>query len=150
MNKLRILLADDHDVVRRGIRCLLEERPDWVVCGEARTGREAFARVNDEAAMSSVGSELGQALYAQGRFDEAADWCRVAEERAPETDLLEQMDALMFRGEALLDHARVLCVQDRTEDAAASIERALELFETKQSSVLVATARALFADVAVA
>lgn len=43
MNKLRILLADDHDVVRRGIRCLLEERPDWIVCGEARTGREAVA-----------------------------------------------------------------------------------------------------------
>jgi DNA-binding NarL/FixJ family response regulator len=43
LNKLRILLADDHDVVRRGIRCLLEERPDWVVCGEARTGREAVA-----------------------------------------------------------------------------------------------------------
>lgn len=43
MNQVRILLADDHDVVRRGIRCLLEERPNWVVCGEARTGREAVA-----------------------------------------------------------------------------------------------------------
>jgi DNA-binding NarL/FixJ family response regulator len=43
LNKLRILLADDHDVVRRGIRGLLEERPDWVVCGEAKTGREAVA-----------------------------------------------------------------------------------------------------------
>jgi DNA-binding NarL/FixJ family response regulator len=43
LKKLRILLADDHDVVRHGIKCLLEERPDWVVCGEARTGREAVA-----------------------------------------------------------------------------------------------------------
>jgi DNA-binding NarL/FixJ family response regulator len=43
LNKLRILLADDHDIVRRGIRCLLEERPDWTVCGEAKTGREAVA-----------------------------------------------------------------------------------------------------------
>ncbi len=43
MNKLRILLADDHDVVRRGIKGVLEERPDWTVCGEARTGREAVA-----------------------------------------------------------------------------------------------------------
>lgn len=41
--KLRILLADDHDVVRRGIRCLIEEREDWEVCGEARTGRESVA-----------------------------------------------------------------------------------------------------------
>src|SRR4051794_17643409 len=39
----RILLADDHDVVRRGLRGLLEAQPDWVVCAEARTGREAVA-----------------------------------------------------------------------------------------------------------
>jgi DNA-binding NarL/FixJ family response regulator len=36
-----ILLADDHDIVRRGLRGLLEERPGWRVCGEARNGREA-------------------------------------------------------------------------------------------------------------
>lgn len=38
---LRILLADDHDIVRRGLRELLEEQPGWEVCGEAGTGREA-------------------------------------------------------------------------------------------------------------
>ena len=38
---LRILLADDHDIVRRGLRELLEEQPGWEVCGEAATGREA-------------------------------------------------------------------------------------------------------------
>jgi DNA-binding NarL/FixJ family response regulator len=37
----RILLADDHDVVRRGLRTLLEGNPGFEVCGEARTGREA-------------------------------------------------------------------------------------------------------------
>jgi DNA-binding NarL/FixJ family response regulator len=37
----RILLADDHDVVRRGLRALLEAKPGFEVCGEARTGREA-------------------------------------------------------------------------------------------------------------
>lgn len=39
---LRILLADDHDIVRRGLRDLLEEQPGWEVCGEAATGREAL------------------------------------------------------------------------------------------------------------
>ena len=39
---LRILLADDHDIVRRGLRELLEEQPGWEVCGEAGTGREAL------------------------------------------------------------------------------------------------------------
>src|SRR5678815_1577472 len=38
---LRILVADDHTVVRRHIRNILQEEKDWVVCGEARTGREA-------------------------------------------------------------------------------------------------------------
>ena len=41
---VRILIADDHDVVRMGIRLLLESQPGWVVCGEARTGREAVAK----------------------------------------------------------------------------------------------------------
>jgi DNA-binding NarL/FixJ family response regulator len=38
---LRILLADDHDLIRSGLRYLLEKRPDWTVCGEASNGRLA-------------------------------------------------------------------------------------------------------------
>jgi DNA-binding NarL/FixJ family response regulator len=38
--KLRILLADDHEIVRRGLRALLEEHEGWEVCGEASDGRE--------------------------------------------------------------------------------------------------------------
>src|SRR6185369_2320109 len=41
MGTLRILLADDHTVVRQGLRKLLEERPDWEVIAEAGDGREA-------------------------------------------------------------------------------------------------------------
>jgi DNA-binding NarL/FixJ family response regulator len=38
---LRILIADDHEVARRGIRSLLEGHEGWEVCGEAKDGREA-------------------------------------------------------------------------------------------------------------
>jgi DNA-binding NarL/FixJ family response regulator len=38
---LRILIADDHEVARRGIRSLLESHPGWEVCAEARDGRDA-------------------------------------------------------------------------------------------------------------
>ena len=38
---IRILLADDHEVVRRGLRALLETHPGWEVCGEAADGRAA-------------------------------------------------------------------------------------------------------------
>ncbi len=37
----RILLVDDHELVRRGLRALLEMQPGWVVCGEAADGRTA-------------------------------------------------------------------------------------------------------------
>src|ERR1035437_1904609 len=37
----RILLADDHETVRKGLRSILGARPDWEICGEAANGREA-------------------------------------------------------------------------------------------------------------
>ena len=40
---LRILIADDHELVRRGVRSLLESQPGWEVCGEASNGRQAVA-----------------------------------------------------------------------------------------------------------
>src|ERR1700693_4785774 len=41
MYPLRILIADDHEVVREGMRALIEHEPGWEVCGTAMTGREA-------------------------------------------------------------------------------------------------------------
>jgi DNA-binding NarL/FixJ family response regulator len=41
MGALRILVADDHDVVRQGVRALLHQQPGWNVAWEAATGREA-------------------------------------------------------------------------------------------------------------
>jgi DNA-binding NarL/FixJ family response regulator len=39
--KLRILIADDHEVVRRGLCTLLQTHEGWEICGEAKDGREA-------------------------------------------------------------------------------------------------------------
>jgi len=41
--KVRILIADDHDIVRRGMKPLIESEWGWEICGEARDGREALA-----------------------------------------------------------------------------------------------------------
>jgi len=43
LNPFRILVADDHEVVRHGLRSLLESQPNWMVCGEASDGGEAVA-----------------------------------------------------------------------------------------------------------
>ncbi len=42
MNTLRIVLADDHTIVRHGLRVLLERQPGLLVVGEASNGREAI------------------------------------------------------------------------------------------------------------
>jgi DNA-binding NarL/FixJ family response regulator len=47
MNKIRILLADDHDIVRKGLRLVLAQEADFEVVGEARDGVEALARARD-------------------------------------------------------------------------------------------------------
>ncbi len=39
--KLRIMIADDHEVVRRGLCMLLQTHEGWEICGEAKDGREA-------------------------------------------------------------------------------------------------------------
>ncbi len=45
MHKFKILLADDHEIVRRGLRAILAARPDWDVVGESITGRQALEDV---------------------------------------------------------------------------------------------------------
>jgi class 3 adenylate cyclase len=86
---------------------------------------DAFQRAHDEAAASSVASELGDALYAQERYVEAADWCRFAQEHAPEGDVVAQFlwrglqakllarDGLLGEGEA--EAAKALGMVDRTD-----------------------------------
>jgi DNA-binding NarL/FixJ family response regulator len=44
---MRILIADDHDIIRRGVRALLATRQGWEVCAEATTGREAVVKAEE-------------------------------------------------------------------------------------------------------
>lgn len=39
---VRILIVDDHEVVRQGLRTILRARPEWQICGEAENGRQAL------------------------------------------------------------------------------------------------------------
>lgn len=41
---LRILIADDHDIVREGLRAILQGHKNWIICDEAATGREAVEK----------------------------------------------------------------------------------------------------------
>jgi DNA-binding NarL/FixJ family response regulator len=55
---ISILIADDHAVVRRGLRALLETQPNWKVIAEASSGREAVekaAALNPQVAILDIG-----------------------------------------------------------------------------------------------
>ena len=61
MTALRILLADDHTVVRQGLRKVLEARPEWQVVAEAGDGREAVRlaeETNPDVAILDVAMPL--------------------------------------------------------------------------------------------
>jgi DNA-binding NarL/FixJ family response regulator len=47
MKKLRILLADDHKIVREGLRTLINSQPDMQVVGEAANGREVLVKARE-------------------------------------------------------------------------------------------------------
>ena len=44
---MRILIADDNDIVRRGVRGILARVANWEVCGEARDGSEALRKARE-------------------------------------------------------------------------------------------------------
>ncbi|OFW38779.1 MAG: DNA-binding response regulator [Acidobacteria bacterium RIFCSPLOWO2_12_FULL_67_14b] len=61
MAKLRLLLGDDHTLVRQGLRKILEERPEWEVVAEVGDGREAIRKavaLRPDVAVLDVGMPL--------------------------------------------------------------------------------------------
>lgn len=80
MNKIRVLIADDHAVVRSGLRQLMGDQPDLEVVGEAGDGREALEKVKSlkpnvivlDIAMPGVSG-----LEAAGLIKEAVPSCQI-------------------------------------------------------------------------
>jgi DNA-binding NarL/FixJ family response regulator len=73
--KLRILVADDHELVRRGIRGLLRARRDWKVVGEATNGREAVekaTKLKPDVAILDISMPDLDGLQATRQIREAA------------------------------------------------------------------------------
>ncbi len=73
MNQIRILLADDHTVIRRGLRALLERQTGFVVVAEAADGREAVDAAvaqNPDVAVIDIGMPNLNGIEAATRITE--------------------------------------------------------------------------------
>jgi two-component system, NarL family, response regulator NreC len=80
MSRLRILLADDHTVVRQGLRKILEDRPQWEVVAEAADGREAVRQaeeVKPDVAIVDVAMPLLNGIEAVRQIARKASGTRV-------------------------------------------------------------------------
>ncbi|HXE10997.1 MAG TPA: response regulator transcription factor [Bryobacteraceae bacterium] len=70
---LRILLADDHTIMRNGLRLLLERQSDFVVVAEAENGREAVeltARENPDIVIMDIGMPVLNGIEAAKRISD--------------------------------------------------------------------------------
>jgi DNA-binding NarL/FixJ family response regulator len=67
MNRVRILVADDHEIVRRGLISLIKSHPDWEICAEANNGRQAVEKANQtkpDVAILDIGMPVLNGLEA--------------------------------------------------------------------------------------
>ncbi|HEX7959178.1 MAG TPA: response regulator transcription factor [Terriglobales bacterium] len=80
MNPVAILIVDDHTVVRRGLRALLETQPGWTICGEASNGNEGVekaAQQQPDVVILDIGMPEMNGVVATVRIREVAPHARV-------------------------------------------------------------------------
>jgi len=109
MAVLRILIADDHSVVRAGLRTLLECRPGWEVCAEASDGRDAVekaAKLKPDVAVLDIGMPLLNGVEATRRIHSSSPDTEILILTMHESDdLVQQVVEAGARGYILKDDA---------------------------------------------
>jgi DNA-binding NarL/FixJ family response regulator len=119
---VRILVADDHEMVRRGICSLLRERKDWEVCGEVTNGRDAVERaieLRPNVVVMDVTMPLLGGLEATRRIRKALPDCEVLILTMHESEqLIRELLAAGAHGYLLKTDAGQL-VADAVESLAA-------------------------------
>ncbi len=116
--KLRILIADDHEVVRRGLCALLQAHDGWEICGEAKDGREAVemaSQLKPDVVILDVGMPNLNGLAATRQLTQHDSRCKVI--------VLTITDSDQVIGEALDAGARGFVLKsDAARDLVSAVE----------------------------
>lgn len=131
---MRILIADDHAVVRAGLRALLESRSAWEVCAEASDGREAVEKalkLKPDVAVLDIGMPLLNGVEATRRIRASSSHTEILILTMHESDdLVHQVVQAGARGYILKDDAdRVLLA------AVDSVSHHKPYFSTRVSAL---------------
>jgi DNA-binding NarL/FixJ family response regulator len=109
MSTIRILVADDHEIVREGLRAIIERQPGWEVCGDAATGREAISqaeKLKPDIIVMDIGMPELNGLDAARQIRKATPEVEVLMFTANETeDVIRQVFQSGARGYLLKNEA---------------------------------------------
>ncbi len=135
---LRILIADDHAVVRAGLRALLESHDGWQVCAEALDGRDAVekaAKQKPDIAILDIGMPLLNGVEAARQIRKASQDTEILILTMHQSDdLVQQVVEAGARGYILKDEAdRVLLA------AVGALRQHKSYFSNRVSSAAEAT-----------
>ena len=118
-SKIKILLVDDHEVVRMGVRTLLERRPGFVVVGEAGSAQEAVTQARQaqpDVIVMDIRMPNGNGIEA----------CREIRGERPETRVImltSYADDEAVYGSIMAGASGYLLKQTRGQNLAEAIER---------------------------
>lgn len=135
MSKTRILVADDHEIVRQGLRTVLEQGEDLEVCGEAANGREAVnmaIELRPHIAVLDFGMPELNGLEATRQIRQALPDCEVLLLTMHDTEqLVREVLAAGARGFVLKNDAGRMLVS-----AIEALREHRPFFSSKVSEVL--------------
>ena len=135
---IRVLIADDHEVVRHGIRALLETEPGWTVCAEAADGRAAVelaAKTAPDVAILDVSMPELNGFEAARQIRKARPSCEILMLTMHESeDVLREALAAGARGYVL------------KSDGARTLKAAVDALRQHKSFLTPAAADMVLAD----